>query len=603
MPSTPTADDARARTESARNWRTLMSFLHPYRWRIVAGAVLGIIATVAGLWTPRIIENVIEHLSAGTSVAPDVMLFGALTLVYLVAMLLQWATLGRTAETVVYDVRKALVARFLRGRVTQVRERSTADLIARTTADAPLLQLTVGTGFVSFVTSITGVVGSIVLMGVIDGLMLGITLAAVAVLGLIMGLIMPKVGRERALAQEAVGRMSSELDGSMRALRTIKALRAEDARSEAVLADAEKARKHGVSAMWAELISYETAFGGMQLITVFMVAFGAWRVTEGHLSIAALVAFIMYTQNFIVPLMELADGFSTIQSGLAASKRIAEAQEIELEEPGLAVEPGLVIEPGLAVEPVETPLDADAPVIEFEDVTARYTPAEGDVVRNLDLAIPRRGHVAIVGPSGAGKSSVASLALRFLSPHSGTVRLDGVPYEQLTYAQVRERFAYVEQEPPVLPGTVRDNLLPAKPAADDAELHEVLRAVELAEDVAALPDGLDTELVGATMTGGGRQRLAMARALLAEADVLLLDDATSQIGGRAEEAINRATRAAAENAAVVTIANRLSTVVGADKIVVMDNGRVRATGTHAELLETDDLYAGLVATPHVEAAA
>ncbi|WP_162616331.1 ABC transporter ATP-binding protein [Xylanimonas allomyrinae] len=584
MPSTTTPDV----DVSARSWRTLLSILRPYRWRIAVGAVLGVIATLTGLWTPRIIENVIEHLYAGTSVAPDVTLFAVLTVVYLTAMLLQWGTLGRTAETVVYDVRKKLVLRFLGGRVAQVRERPAADLIARATADAPLLQLTVGTGFVSFVTSATGVVGSIVLMGVIDGLMLGITLAAVAVLGVAMGLIMPRVGRERALAQEAVGRMSAQLDGSMRALRTIKALRAERARSEAVLADAEKARKHGVAAMWAELISYETAFGGMQIITVIMVAFGAWRVTEGHLTVAALVAFVMYTQGFIMPLMELADGFSTIQSGLAASKRIAEAEEIELEEPAAVAVPAPVAH------------DDDAPAVELTDVTARYTPGEDDVVRGVSLTVPRTGHLAIVGPSGAGKSSVASLALRFLSPRSGTLRLGGVPYEQLTYAQVRERFAYVEQEPPVLPGTVRDNLLPARPSATDDELHAALTAVELADDVAALPDGLDTELVGATMTGGGRQRLAMARALLAGAQVLLLDDATSQLAGSAEEAIARATRAAATRGAVVTIASR--PVPHADRIVLMEEGRVRATGTHAELLATDPLYAQLAGMPEPVAA-
>ncbi len=583
MPTTTAADardlPAGPRADSSeRTWTTFLAILRPYRWRIVVGALLGIVATLTGLWTPRIIESVIEHLHAGTSVTGDVVLFGVLTVVYLAAMLAQWGVLGRTTERVVFDVRAALVMRFLRGRVSQVRERPAADLVARTTADAPMLQLAVSSGFVAFVTSVTGVVGSIILMGVIDPVMLGITLAAVAVLGTAMALIMPKVGRERARAQEAVGRMSSELDGSMRALRTIKALRAEKASADAVLVDAEKARKHGVAAMWAELISYEVAFGGMLLVTVGMLGFGAWRVQEGHLTVAALVAFVMYTQNFIGPLIELADGFSTIQSGLAASQRIAQAQEIELESDDVEAAPARDVVAG-------------TPLLSFENVSARYNPSEGDVVRDLTLEVPRVGHVAIVGPSGAGKSSVVSLALRFLSPHSGTVRLDGVPYDRFTYAQVRERFAYVEQEPPVLPGTVRDNLLPARPTASDDELAEVLRAVDLHDEIAALPAGLDTELVGATMTGGGRQRLAMARALLAGAEVLLLDDATSQLGGRAEAAIGRATAAAAAKGAVLTIATR--PVPHADRVVVMEQGRVRATGTHAELLETDDLYAQL----------
>jgi ATP-binding cassette subfamily B protein len=415
---------------------------------------------------------------------------------------------------------------------------------------------------------------------------------------------MPRAGRERALQQEAVGRMAAGLVGSMRAVRTIKAARAERAHAEAVMEDAERARDHGFRAGWTEVIGYEVGFSGMLAVTVFMLAFGAWRVYSGALTIGALVAFVMYTQNFMMPLMQMADGFSTIQSGLAASKRIAEAQEIEFEEPSSVPDDDASATPAEGV-PVAGPLGAPEPalpvevadgipVLAFENVTARYKPTEPEVLRDVSLTIPRRGHVAIVGPSGAGKSSTISLALRFLSPTSGSILLDGVPYESLTYAQVRQRFAFVEQDPPVLPGTVHDNLEPANFEHSDAELHAVLSEVGLDEDISAMEDGFDTELVGATMTGGGRQRLAIARALLAGAEVLLLDDATSQIGGPVADSIGRAIRAAAERGAVVTIGNRLSTVRGADKIYVLDEGRVVAEGTHASLSTASDLYRGLV---------
>ncbi|MCL2595906.1 MAG: ABC transporter ATP-binding protein/permease [Promicromonosporaceae bacterium] len=587
------AAKAKARAEFRRNWRTLMSFLTPYKGKLLLGGLFAIVATLAFLWTPLIIESVIGHLEysqmdgppVSGSLTGDIVLFSVLTVIYIASVLLQWLLLGNSAEHVVYDVRAALVSRFMRGRVADVRERSTADLVSRATADAPLLQMTVTLGFVSFLQAIVGVVVSIILMGMLDGLMLGILLAVLLLLGITMGAIMPKAGRERAAAQTAVGHMSSELDGSMRALRTIKAARAEEVHMDAVLADAEKARKHATSALWTEVVGYEVGFGGMMLVTVFMVALGAWRVEQGYLSVGALVAFVMYTQTLRIPLLQLADGFSTIQQGLAASQRISEAQEIPYEE---ATEVAGVDDADLH--------DADDdPLIEFVNVTARYKQTEDDIVKDLRFALPRRGHVAIVGESGAGKSSVVSLILRFLAPRTGVMMLDGVPYDQFTYAQVRERFAYVEQEPPVLPFTLRDNLQPVDTGHTDEELHEVLRDVDLDEEFGEFADGLDHELVATTMTTSERQRLAVARALLADdAEVLIIDDATSQIAGIAEKSIDRALAAFAKKGAVLTIGNRLTTVQGADQIIVLDEGRVTATGTHADLLATCPLYADIV---------
>ena len=169
-----------------------------------------------------------------------------------------------------------------------------------------------------------------------------------------------------------------------------------------------------------------------------------------------------------------------------------------------------------------------------------------------------------------------------------------MPYTDLGYAQVRERFTYVEQETPVVPGTIRDNLLIARSDATDDTLADVLDTVLLADDVAELPDGLDTSLVTSTVSGAQRQRIAMPRALLRGADVLLLDEATSQLDGRTEAAINQAIKAASRAGTVFAVAHRLSTVADADVIVVIEVGHVRATGTHGELLESDSLYRELV---------
>ncbi|WP_248783942.1 ATP-binding cassette domain-containing protein, partial [Actinoalloteichus caeruleus] len=179
-------------------------------------------------------------------------------------------------------------------------------------------------------------------------------------------------------------------------------------------------------------------------------------------------------------------------------------------------------------------------------------------------------------------------------PESGELRLDGRPYREFSHEEVRARFAYVEQETPVVPGTVRDNLTFTYPDASEEEVWTALRKVRMAERVADMPDGLDTPLASTIVSGGERQRIALARALVRTPDVLLLDEATAQIDGLTEAAVHDCVRERAEEAAVVTIAHRLSTVIDADLIVVMENGAVRARGTHEELLASDELYRDLV---------
>ncbi len=236
----------------------------------------------------------------------------------------------------------------------------------------------------------------------------------------------------------------------------------------------------------------------------------------------------------------------------------------------------------------------EVPVLELRNVTAAYGPGAGPAVREIDLAVPRRGHTAIVGPSGAGKTTLFSLVLRFLEPTHGEVLLDGRPYRELSHDEIRARLAYVEQDTPIVPGTIRDNLLLARPDATEDELRRVLRDVRLSEKVDALEEGLDTPLSATAVSGGERQRIALARALLHTPEVLLLDEATAQLDGLTEAAVHDCVRERAGRGAVITIAHRLSTVIDADTIVVMEGGRVRDRGRHDELLARDALYRELV---------
>jgi ABC-type multidrug transport system fused ATPase/permease subunit len=236
--------------------------------------------------------------------------------------------------------------------------------------------------------------------------------------------------------------------------------------------------------------------------------------------------------------------------------------------------------------------------VAFEEVRFRYRPELEEVHRGVTFDVPPGGMTAVVGPSGAGKTTVFSLIERFYEPDGGRVLVDRADVRDWPVAHLRAAIGYVEQDAPVLSGTLRENLLYGAPGASDKDVLRVLRTARLDRLVASLPDGLDTEVGhrGTKLSGGEKQRVAIARALLRRPRLLLLDEATSQLDAVNEAALRETIADAALTTTVLVVAHRLSTVTMADRIVVMDAGQVRAVGTHAELVAGDALYAELAAT-------
>jgi ABC-type multidrug transport system fused ATPase/permease subunit len=228
----------------------------------------------------------------------------------------------------------------------------------------------------------------------------------------------------------------------------------------------------------------------------------------------------------------------------------------------------------------------------------RYPQDSGWVHRDLTFELPPGGMTALVGPSGVGKSTIFALLERYYEPQSGTIAMDGRDIRDWPLPELRAAIAYVEQDAPILAGTLRDNLCMATPDATDDDLHAVVTLTHLDDLLERLPDGLDTAIGhrGTTLSGGEQQRIAIARALLRRPRVLLLDEATSQLDAVNELALRGLIEAVALTTTVVVVAHRLSTVHSADRILVMDAGRIRAVGTHGELVKTDDLYRQLAAT-------
>ncbi len=498
----------------------------------------------------------------------------------------QWSMLGALGERVVLEARESMVRRFLRATVPAVTRRPTGELVTRVTSDTVLLREAATGALIGLINGTIMLVGTLVLMGVLDLVLLGTTLVAVVVIAVLFAVLMPGIATAQQRAQEHIGRLGGVLEGTLRAIRTVKVSRAEDRTAERIVADARASAEYGVRAVRREALAWMIAWSGIQLAIIAILGVGAWRVGEGHLEVSSLIAFLLYAFGLMEPITELSQNLTALQAGIAAAERIRETDDLQTE---TTARPAPPTPPAPGAD-----LRDDTPVLELRQVTAAYGPDAEPAVRGIDLTVPRYGHTAIVGPSGAGKTTLFSLVLRFLEPTDGELLLDGRPYRDHTHDDIRARLAYVEQDTPIVPGTIRDNLLLSRPDATDEELRRVLHDVRLAEKIDTLDEGLDTPLSSTTVSGGERQRIALARALLRTPDVLLLDEATAQLDGLTEAAVHDCIRSRAGTGAVVTIAHRLSTVIDADTIVVMEAGRIRTRGSHEDLLTTDTLYRELV---------
>lgn len=580
--------DSRTQT-SWPNVRLLWSFIRPHRQVLFLGMVLGLIFTAAGLAMPMLIKVILDSLGTGKNMAGPVAILAGVLVVAGVIGFVQHNLIGALAARVVFDARESMVRRYFRATVASITKRPSGELVTRVTSDTVLLREAASSSLIELVNGVVAIIGTLILMAVLDPVLLGTMVGALVLVGIAAAGLMPLIGRAQRRAQESVGRMGGALEGALRAIRTVKASRAETREADRIIVDARDSQRHSVRAARATAVVWAVVSGGLQLAVAGILAFGAWRVGTGALAVSALIAFLLYAVQILPPVSLLATNVATIQSGVAAAARIREVQDMEVEEPLDDEETAEA-----QVVDLRPRVTADTPVLELVDVTARYAPGAAPSLNSVSVAIPARGHTAIVGPSGAGKTTLFSLLLRFLHPDSGDVLLDGVPYSSLPFDQVRARLSYVEQETPIVPGTVRSNVSFSYPEATEDEVWAALRAVHLDEVVRAMPNGLDTDLTATSISGGQRQRIALARAIVRRPEVLLLDEATAQIDGRTEAAISGVIAELARTGAVVTIAHRLSTVIDADTIVVMEQGRIRARGSHAELMASDELYRELV---------
>ncbi len=564
------------------NLKDLLPFLADHKKALILALVLSIISSLLSLGQPLLMGQVIsavEQSKEFTNIA-----IGIVVLLFSAALIngFQYYLLYRTGEGVVLGTRKKLVSRLLRLPIKEYDRRRIGDLVSRVGADSTLLKSVLTQGLVDAVGGLLQFLGAVILMAFIDPILLGSTLLVVFIAVAAIAMTGRKLRSATTKAQQKVGAMSASVERALGAIRTIRAARAETREAQAIDKDAIAAYDQGVkiaklSAIVAPIaqIAFNTAF-------IVVLGLGGLRVATGATSISSLVTFVILLFFMVGPLISAFGAYSSVMSALGALARIQEIMVIDEEVQG----------EGALKRQGEN-------AVEFSGISFHYEPGEDEepksILENVSFQIPRGSRVALVGPSGAGKSTIFSLIERFYEPTEGEILLDGTSVKEMSLDTLRSQIGYVEQDAPVLAGSIRENLLLGRAEASDDDLREVLGMVNLTEVLNRDAKGLDAEVGenGIMLSGGERQRLAIARALLAAPPILLLDESTSALDGPNEQRMREAIDAVAKNRTLIVIAHRLSTVVDSDQIIVLERGRVIGSGTHSELVKSTPLYAEL----------
>jgi ATP-binding cassette subfamily B protein len=577
----------RPKGRSLKPLRSLWPYLRRYRATLALAIVALLIASAAMLSIPIAFRDLIDRGMA----AQDAETINT----YFVAFLAAAAAFGIFAalrfyfvtwlgERVVADMRGDIYRRVVRMDPTFFEVTRTGEVLSRLTTDTTLVQSIAGVNLSMTLRSIIQLIGALVLLIATSPSLAGMILLLIPLVIVPMIVVGRKLRTLSRQSQDKIADTSGLAGETLNAIQTVQAFTLENLHSERYSKAVEDS--FHVAIRRSRVRAAMTAIGTMMIFgaVTFVLWQGAHRVLDNEMTAGELSQFLIYAVYVAISAATLSEMWGEVQRAAGAMERLVELN---------TATPAIVAPPN----PREFPTP---PVgrISFDNVSFRYpSRPESKALDRFSLAIEPGENVAFVGPSGAGKSTTFQLLLRFYDPASGSITIDGVDISHARPEQVRARIGLVPQETVLFGATARENIGYGRPNASDAEIEAAARAAGADEFIRELPQGYDTFLGerGTRLSGGQRQRIAIARALLKDPPILLLDEATSSLDAESERYVQEALERLMQHRTTIVIAHRLATILKADRIVVLEQGRIIDIGTHAQLLESNELYARLAA--------
>ena len=565
-----------------KGYLRLLSYIKPYKQRLIEAVVCIVVAAAANLYLPWVIKDMIDKVLAARDMDMLNLICVGIVVIFFIRGIFYYGQgylVSYIGQRVIVDVRDVLFRKLQRLPISFFDRHQTGEVMSYISNDVAALQSALVERMVEMMTESAIFFGSLVMMVLLDWKLSILTLITVPLVGLAMDIFGKKVRSAGAVIQARMSDITALMQESISSERVVKSFVREEFEIDRFHTQNElNFRAVMKDAQLSSLLTPTVEFLAALAVTV-IIWFGGKEVVDGVITAGTLVAFLTYAVNLANPVKRLSRIYAQIQKAMAGADRVfalLDMEETVTSAPGAKTLP-----------PVEGRVC-------FSDVSFSY---REDVPALTDLTFTAEPGqmIAFVGPSGAGKSTVANLIPRFYDVTGGSITVDGYDVRDVTTESLRSQIGIVPQETVLFSATVRENIRYGRLDATDAEIEAAAKSANAHDFIMALPEGYDTEIGerGANLSGGQRQRIAIARAILKDPRILILDEATSALDTESEKVVQAALDRLMVGRTSFVIAHRLSTIIGADRIYVLDGGRVREQGTHEELLAAGGLYAGL----------